>query len=159
MLLVGCVPLESTFFSIHDAAKDGDADSVKKFLDQGVDINSQAGKWGNTPLHEAAFWGNVEVVRLLISKEANVDAKDYYGCTPLHDAVDYGNLEILELLLRELRLYHRCTDERSTRYRLGPLVTAVDSHGLVVPHGGDCVGQLVGLLRTGMGWLVVLGSC
>lgn len=133
MLLVGCVPLESTFFSIHDAAKDGDADSVKKFLDQGVDINSQAGKWGNTPLHEAAFWGNVEVVRLLISKEANVDAKDYYGCTPLHDAVDYGNLEILELLLGKNTYVNALNEDGQTPLDLASLKNTAK---LLRKHGG-----------------------
>ncbi|MEE2947024.1 MAG: ankyrin repeat domain-containing protein [Verrucomicrobiota bacterium] len=133
MLLVGCVPLESTFFSIHDAAKDGDVDSVKKFLDQGVDINSQAGKWGNTPLHEAAFLGNVEVVRLLISKEANVDAKDYYGCTPLHDAVDYGNLEILELLLGKNTYVNALNEDGQTPLDLASLKNTAK---LLRKHGG-----------------------
>ena len=139
VLLVGCGRLESTFFSIHDAAKDGDVDSVKKFLDQGVDINSQTGKWGNTPLHEAAFWGNVEVVRLLISEEADVDAKDYYGCTPLHDAVDYGNLEILELLLEKNTNVNAMNEDGATPLDLASLK---ETAKLLRKHGGKTAEEL-----------------
>ena len=139
VVLVGCGPLESTFFSIHDAAKDGDVDSVKKFLDQGVDINSQAGRWGNTPLHEAAFWGNVQVVRLLISEEANVDAKDYYGCTPLHDAVDYGNLEILELFLGKNTNVNAINEEGQTPL---DLVSLKETANLLRKHGGKTAKEL-----------------
>src|SRR5690606_18850139 len=42
---------------------------------------------------------------------------------------------------------------------LGPLVTPVDDRGLGFPDARYCPGQLVGLLRTRLGWLVVLGSC
>ncbi|MDP7052406.1 MAG: ankyrin repeat domain-containing protein [Verrucomicrobiota bacterium] len=139
VLLMGCRPIESTFFSIHDAAKDGDVDSVKKFLDQGVDINSQAGKWGNTPLHEAAFWGNVEVVRLLISKEADVDAKDYYECTPLHDAVDYGNLEILKLLLGKNTNVNAINEDGETPLDLASLK---ETAKLLRKHGGKTANEL-----------------
>ena len=39
----------------------------------------------------------------------------------------------------------------------GALVTSVDQHGVVVPDTGHIPGQLVGLLRVGLGRLVVLG--
>ena len=59
----------------------------------------RAGKWGDTPLHRAAFWGYTEIVELLINNEVDVNAKDKYGCTPLHDAAEYSHLEIAEMLI------------------------------------------------------------
>ena len=41
---------------------------------------------------------------------------------------------------------------------MGALVPTVDHRGVDVPDHRHCTGQLVGLLRTGLGWLVVLGS-
>jgi len=41
---------------------------------------------------------------------------------------------------------------------LDPLVATLDQYCLDVSHLGHCRRQLVGLLRTGLGWLVVLGS-
>ena len=48
---------------------------------------------------------------------------------------------------------------RQGRCRLGTLEPALDAGRLAVSHSGHSPGQLVGLLRTGLGWLVVLGSC
>jgi ankyrin repeat protein len=45
---------------------------------------------GETPLHRAAAFGEVETIRLLIEAGAIVDAKDAYGDTPLSWASWYG---------------------------------------------------------------------
>ena len=51
----------------------------------------------------------------------------------------------------------RCAVERQVGCTLGPLDPAVDDRGLDVSDRGHCSGQLVGLLRIGLGRLVVLG--
>ena len=40
-----------------------------------------------TPLHEAARWGWNDVVKFLVLKGANVDAKDNRGMTPVDSAL------------------------------------------------------------------------
>ncbi|XP_021712114.1 uncharacterized protein LOC5564954 isoform X2 [Aedes aegypti] len=52
-----------------------------------------------TPLHTAAGKGNIEMVKLLIDHNANIDTKDDEGCTPLHYASRNGNLEMVKLLI------------------------------------------------------------
>ena len=42
---------------------------------------------------------------------------------------------------------------------MGTLGEAMDFGSLVLANNWHCAGKLVGLLRTGLGWLVVLGSC
>lgn len=55
---------------------------------------------GITPLHVAAFHGNIEKVKkLLQDKPTHLNATDSYGWTPLHDAVINGHTEIVKLLL------------------------------------------------------------
>ncbi|MHC4538180.1 MAG: CocE/NonD family hydrolase [Planctomycetota bacterium] len=51
------------------------------------------------PLHQAAANGDVEQVRLLISKGADISAQDEKKNTPLCYAVDSGNMEIVKLLV------------------------------------------------------------
>jgi ankyrin repeat protein/beta-lactamase regulating signal transducer with metallopeptidase domain len=56
-------------------------------------------------LHEAAAKGDIDQVKSLISKGANVNAKDYrlgmIGMTPLHYASRGGHKDIVELLIAE----------------------------------------------------------
>ena len=99
VLLAGCEPLQSNAKSLHRSAEEGDIEAVKEHLAAGTDKNVRAGKWGDTPLHRAAFWGYTEIVELLINNEVDVNAKDDYGCTPLHDAAEYSHLEIAEMLI------------------------------------------------------------
>jgi ankyrin repeat protein len=65
----------------------------------GADVNAKNVD-GWTPLHEAAFGGRKEIVELLISNGADVNAKhDGFGTTPLHRAAYRGHKEIVELLI------------------------------------------------------------
>lgn len=55
---------------------------------------------GITPLHTAAFNGDLETVKkILEEKSIDVNATDKYRWTPLHDAVLNGHIEIVKLLL------------------------------------------------------------
>ena len=54
------------------------------------------------PLHYAAFYGNLEVVRKLIDKHScNPRSADMKKCTPLHYAAFHGNLEVVKALVEE----------------------------------------------------------
>lgn len=52
-----------------------------------------------TPLHSAAFHGQIAELKKLIAAGAPVNAPDFYGWTPLHDAVISGHTEAVELLI------------------------------------------------------------
>ena len=58
-----------------------------------------ANKDGRTPLHWASENGHLEVAKLLLANNANVDAADKDGRTPLHFACQNGHLEVAKLLL------------------------------------------------------------
>nr|XP_042910521.1 serine/threonine-protein phosphatase 6 regulatory ankyrin repeat subunit B-like [Parasteatoda tepidariorum] len=72
-------------------------DMVIYFLNRGADVNSEADNL-LTPLHLASYAGHTETVQTLISKGANVNAKDSFGC-PLHYAAINGHSCIVEVLL------------------------------------------------------------
>ena len=57
-----------------------DLEKVKLLIARGADVNAQSSNMRRTPLLIAAGYpGSVEVLRLLISKGANLHAKDKYG--------------------------------------------------------------------------------
>ena len=60
----------------------GNIEAVKQHLATGSDVNVK-NKFGLTPMHKAARFGQKEVVELLIAKGADVNAKNDDGVTPL----------------------------------------------------------------------------
>ncbi|URE27471.1 serine threonine protein kinase [Musa troglodytarum] len=75
----------------------GDARGVEDLLKDGLDVNS-IDLDGRTALHIAACEGHVDVVSLLLSWRANIDARDRWGSTASADAKYYGNDEVYGLL-------------------------------------------------------------
>jgi ankyrin repeat protein len=68
---------------LQDAARKGDAATVKKLLDEGVDVNTKF-RYNATALFYACDHGHLEVVKVLLDKGADMTIKDtFYGFTPL----------------------------------------------------------------------------
>jgi len=57
-----------------DAVYEGDLEKVKKLLDEGEDVNARD-DYGRTPLHYASIYGIVDVVKFLVEKGADINAK------------------------------------------------------------------------------------
>jgi cytohesin len=68
-----------------------DVDLTRLLLDKGANPNAIENEDGLMPLHLAADKGRKAVVELLISRGADVNAKDYSGRTPLSYAEDLGS--------------------------------------------------------------------
>jgi ankyrin repeat protein len=81
-----------------EAAENGDLIKVQTLLENGANPNAKDNA-GRTPLHIAALWGRVEIVKLLLERDVNPNAKDNYGDTPLHIAALWGHVEIVKILL------------------------------------------------------------
>jgi len=81
---IGCTPLDLALLNPRPSL-----DVVRLFLDHGADVDSrtQGGvfDWeaGATPLHRAVFHREIGIVELLISRGADVNAKNRMGKTPL----------------------------------------------------------------------------
>lgn len=92
--------LNDALWALCDARPKPDTLKIAQLLlDSGAQVNSQAGFYNTTPLHGAAQNGSLELVKLLVSKGAKVNAVDKYFSRPLAKAVQADNLEIAKFLL------------------------------------------------------------
>lgn len=92
--------------ALWEAARKGDATTVKKLLDEGVDVNTKY-RYGATALSYACDRGHLEVVKVLLEHGADVNVKDtFYRATPLTWAASPAmgrkpqHAEIVGLLLK-----------------------------------------------------------
>uniref|UniRef100_A0A3B4WTX7 Ankyrin repeat domain 52 n=1 Tax=Seriola lalandi dorsalis TaxID=1841481 RepID=A0A3B4WTX7_SERLL len=74
-------------------------EEVTFLLNQEEDVNS-LDQEQSTPLHAAAYLGDVHIMDLLITSDANVNTKDQGLLTPLHRAAASRNERAVELLLK-----------------------------------------------------------
>ena len=91
--------LSSSMPPIVSAACDSDIEAVKRFLDEGADVNSRD-KTGRTALHWAAVDGDVEMAQILIEANIDVNAKTKGKWTALHLAADIGCHQTVLTLLK-----------------------------------------------------------
>ena len=94
--------------TIHKSAASGDYAEVKRFLQEGVDVNAKED--GKTPLMSAVyhatptFWWSepiiprLDIVQYLVDKGADVNAKDKDGRTPMMTAKKKRHKNVVEFL-------------------------------------------------------------
>jgi ankyrin repeat protein len=82
-----------------NAAKQHDTAAMRVLLKQRIDVNTPDVD-GMTPLHWAAHWNELEIVKLLLAAGANAKATNRYGVTPLHEATLVTNVAMMEALLK-----------------------------------------------------------
>ena len=88
--------------TLHKACKKGNIEAVKQFLADGADVNAKDDDFGWTALHIAAMSTideQLEIAELLISRGAEVNAKDNSGRTPLHEAARHSSAKEISALL------------------------------------------------------------
>lgn len=72
-------------------------EKVREYLEQGGDPNAMIDE--QTMLHEACYWGDLEIVKLLAEFGADVNREDACGQVPLAEATLNGSAELIRYLL------------------------------------------------------------
>ena len=124
-------------FSLHFAASAGNVSWVQCFLDLGIDPNTRSYK-GITPLSEAVISDERDVVILLLSRGADVNARNAdYGATSLHYAGFSGSFYAAQALLES-----GADVAIQDNYGRTPLYSAIKGESrmlvrLLLEHGAD----------------------
>lgn len=85
--------------TLHEVARNGDVEGLKRYLDQGANLE-QPDDTGETILISAALAGHSAVVEILIAKGANIHARNHNGLTALHATAYAGHLDVAALLIK-----------------------------------------------------------
>lgn len=86
--------------NIWIAASDNDVDYVKTVIESGQHTPNDKDNNGYTPIHAAASYGHIDLLRYLISKGGNINITDEDGDTPLHSVED---ADVARILVEEFK--------------------------------------------------------
>ncbi len=82
---------------IHRLIKEGEIRKAKDLLIKDQNLIEARDDLDQTPLHVAAYYGHVTMVKFLIDQDAEINARAYNQFTPLHLAIEFP--EIVEVLI------------------------------------------------------------
>lgn len=147
--------------TIHLAARKGDLEKVRRFIEEGADINAKKG--GETPLFSALDAGKSDVAQFLIAQGADINAPGFGGLTPLFPACVDGKKEVIELLISKGADVNAKAKGVAIR-GLTPLHVACrsgrrDVAGLLIDKGADLNAKITFTFLPMLGWTPLhLGS-
>jgi ankyrin repeat protein len=113
-------------------------ETARYLLEHGADVNA-VGEFGWTPLHAASYQGLTDVIELLVSKGANLEAKDKLGQTPLSIALSVLTKEAGARRLQIPRRYR--ADVAQVLLKLGATPLMQSGVNVVVQRAGDLATQ------------------
>jgi len=121
----------------YNAVKLGRLGIMRLLIDYGLSVD-HGDITGNTFLHYAATFGNVEAVHMLLSCGANAAIANVNGVIPLYRAAEDNYLDVARLLLPKMSSAGAC--DAATRYGATSLHAAVkkdyiDFVKLLIRHG------------------------
>ncbi|XP_076655935.1 uncharacterized protein LOC143360718 isoform X2 [Halictus rubicundus] len=118
------------YILLCEALKNRRTEIVKLLLINGSKVNNKSKKHSDTPLHLAIVNGDIEIVKMLLDRGADIDAKNKCGCTPLYNAVRNKKMKVIELLLK-----HRANVNARDNNGKSPLCVAAEGGCLqIVEH-------------------------
>jgi ankyrin repeat protein len=123
------------------ACKDGKQDIVTSMLDVDGTVALQVDASGRNGLHFAAFFGQLAVIRSLVSHKADMSAIDYDYMTPLMLAAKKGETPAVTCLLEcNADVNQRVTDSSITAVHHAAAVNDVSMIEFLIQHNAqlDC---------------------
>jgi len=93
---------------------------------------------GLAPLHFAAREGHIVILRYLLEKKANIEAKNASGAPPLHEAFRAGQIEAAKMLIQAgANVNARDAKGNTAMHLVMPLGARSEGLALLLSKGGD----------------------
>jgi len=122
---------------INRAAEIGDILKVKELLKKDPESINAKDISGYAPLHEAALYGNKNIVEFLISRGDDIQKMTNSGSTALHLAVCHGHIDIARLLIIKGADINALTGAGDSPLHLAAIGGDKESTGLLLEKGAE----------------------
>ncbi|KAK2722323.1 hypothetical protein QYM36_002753 [Artemia franciscana] len=128
---------------VHAAVENGYVNIVEDFFKYGANVNALLGRSGLTLLHNAVINKQEEVANLLISNEADINARDENGKTPIFYATENADISLTKFLLANVKdspevlfkaVETECVEIVKVLLRYDADVNATDKYGRTALH-------------------------
>ncbi|KAG7899837.1 hypothetical protein KL935_003378 [Ogataea polymorpha] len=94
--------------NIWIAASDNKIDKVREYIESGSYTANSKDPNGYTPMHAAASYGNLDLLKYLVSQGGDINIQDSDGDTPLHHV---ETVEAAKFLIEELKADFKIKNE------------------------------------------------
>ena len=85
--------------SIHRSARQGEVGYIIQHISAGTDVNEVNNSNGQIALHYASTHNHLQIIKMLIDNNANINLKDKIGMTPLHLTALGGHREATKIII------------------------------------------------------------
>lgn len=123
---------------LHLAADFRHSDTVEVLLSHpDVNVNVKD-KYGQTPLHTSAYYGNLKVVEMLLNAGIDVNEKTRDGFTAIQWASKQGHVKVVELIVNHIKNVKTSSlNVRSQRSKVDNLNQSIKSLGIFSENQGS----------------------
>ncbi len=123
----------------HWAIQSGELNKVKQLLSADSSLAKTKDSLGRPPLQNPCWDGNIEMVELLLSYGADVNAQNRDNVTPLHSATSKGDPRVIKLLLEHGAEVNAKTKNSSTPLHIAAEFRFIDTNvaDLLLRYGAD----------------------
>ncbi|KAM3836115.1 ankyrin repeat and SOCS box protein 13-like [Diretmus argenteus] len=120
-----------------NACSAGSLECAKLLLQYGAKVNPSLTALTASPLHEACIRGNVDIVLLMITSGARLEAYDIHFGPPLHAACAKGHVDCARELLRAGADVNSAKFHQTALHHAARVDGAADMTELLVEFGGN----------------------
>lgn len=137
LVIVFALSLNAGLTDIKTAITNGDATLVKSMIEGDKSLLESKIDTYFTPLNLASYEGKTDIVKYLLSKGADVKAKDKEGSTPLQNAAAKGHFDIVKMLVEKGSDVNYRDDNGVTPLHFGCMSGKLDVVKYLVEKGAD----------------------